>query len=558
MQCTESCMALALRSSSEMYSYIEIGVAAFAPGFICSLSIFLCLDAIKLGHVWKTEIFFYVVLAILMLLFSRAVFSKYEYHSSVFGFVAGGIFALLWLRCGVRYWDRWISMASKKSLIQPDKISDIRSLHKESRSKVSDYSPWDYFKKGAHFMGLDEESRPYYINELPHAFYGGTTGSGKGNALQAHAAQSVLNDEALIYFDPKDDKYGPHALYEACKKYNKNYQYINVGSNQPAQFNLMAGMSERDLVQIFQSGFDLTNKGTDADHHRGNDRKAARYLAGLISSEKLTLAEAFQKVSSDDFFLEKASGFLEKLESIAGLAAINAKSSEQILDVFVREGGAIYVQSGLDEDAEKIAQRMILIRVIQIASSRSRLNLTPRTVCVIADEVRFQISRPLLNLLSAGRDKGLRAILAFQSMVDLRAGEIDMSPDVVEGIVLENTPIKHIYRLEDPRTAQWLAEKSGQVLVRQESYETRKNLLMVERLTNSVIREERVYLLDPNVTLSLAPGWGVFLNKGRIKCLFVSKLPCALCSEAISIKSCLVVPYSKNDDSEDYFSMENI
>lgn len=530
----------------------------YSQAFLLGLSVTLCgllfLDGMKLGHIWRSELFLYSGMAAAGYYWLNISGLPNVQTGFVLGCFSGGLTGALWLRSGVLRWDKWLHALSSKSLVNPDKHSDIRRLLADDKLTDLEYDPWPFFKKGQHFMGLDEQRKPFYLDQLPHGFYGGTTGSGKGNALQSHAAQSVMNDEALIYLDPKDDKFAPHALLAACQKYNRSYRYINVGSNQPAQINVVAGASQRELVQLLQTGFVLTDKNTDADHHRGNDRKAARIVAALICQHKLTLAEAFERVREDSFFQQKASGLLEKLEAVAELAAINAKTDESVLGDLVRDGGAIYVQSGIDEEVERVAQRLILIRVIQIASSRDRLRTVPRIVCVIADEVRFQMSRPLLNVLSAGRDKSIRALLAFQSMVDLRAAECDIKPDVIEGIVLENTPVKHIYRIENPRTAEWLAEKSGQMLVSVDSFETAKNLLMAERLTKSIVREERAFLLDPNVTLTLPTGWGTLLHKGYVNRLQICSLPCKVCDEAITVTA-HATPIA--DTSSSFFSMES-
>lgn len=536
---------------------ITFSFEALALGLSASLLGLLLMDSIKLNHIWRSELFLYALLAILFCYFVFSDAWPNARDSVVLGALFGAASGVLWLRQGVLYWDKWIHSISAKSKLNPNKHSDIQNLQRGMKLPEHQYDPWSYFRSGSFFMGIDEQARPFYLSQLPHAFYGGTTGSGKGNALQSLAAQSIMNDEATVYFDPKNDKYGPHALYEACMRFNRSYRYVNLGSDQPAQINILAGASQRELVQLLQSGFMLVNKNTDGDHHRGNDRKAARHTAQLIYDNNLTLAAAFEAVRNDEFFTQKASGFLEKLESLAQLSAINSSTTDEVLCDFVHQGGALYIQSGMDEEVERIAQRLILIRISQIASARDRLNEKPRVVCIIADEVRFQMSRTLLNILSAGRDKALRAILAFQSMVDLQAAESDVAPNVIEGIVLENTSLKHIYRLEDPSTAMWLAEKSGQVLVRVESFETVKNLLLAERLAKSTMREERAFLLDSNETLTLPTGWGAMLHEGQVRRLLIRSLPCQLNQLAVTVSPNSSQPVNASANMlESFFSLE--
>jgi hypothetical protein len=178
---------------------------------------------------------------------------------------------------------------------------------------------------------------------------------------------------------------------------------------------------------------------------------------------------------------------------------------------------------------------MLFVRVQQLATARDRMGEALRTVCVIADEAKYHVSRPILQGLGASRDKGMRVILAMQSFLDLRDGPADMNPDAVLGAVIANTPVKLVYRLEDPDTAEWFARKGGTVRVREETQPLSRNGLLTEtRGSERSLRETEHYLMDPNRLLHLPPGWAVLYGLALAQTCYVSPYRVAKCREAIT------------------------
>lgn len=174
------------------------------------------------------------------------------------------------------------------------------------------------------------------------------------------------------------------------------------------------------------------------------------------------------------------------------------------------------------------------MRIIQLASRRDRLAGPLRQVNIIADELRFQISGPVLTALSTARDKGVRLLLACQSVSDLRASENSMDKEALAGIVVENTPIKLVYRVEDPVTAELMAKKTGAVRVMEELRETQLNLALTETMTSRSLRETTADRVDQNTFLSLPAGVGVFMFGGDVRLLHITPLiveknPAATC-----------------------------
>jgi hypothetical protein len=347
--------------------------------------------------------------------------------------------------------------------------------------------------------------------------------AGKGRKLQDLAAQSILNGEALFYLDPKDDEWGPHALFAACQEHGAAYHYLRLLPESAIQINLLEGAKAWEIEELFQAALGLADVGAGSDFYRVKDRHAAHEAAAIAASEQLTIDQVYQRMAADEYWQEESPGFLGKLGELAQVDAINAKHGAFSINDVVASGGGVYVVGSMTLQAVKRAQQMIFVRVQQIVTARDRMKGKQRTVCVIADEAKYHISRPVLQGLGASRDKGMRVVLAFQSFTDLKDCPDDLNPDMVVGAIVENTPCKLIYRLEDPDTADWLARKSGVVLVDDQARTLEKNIALAETaLAERTIRQGEHFLFDTNKLMNLPAGWSVLFGQGVAQACYVS------------------------------------
>ncbi|WP_176713326.1 TraM recognition domain-containing protein, partial [Aliivibrio fischeri] len=151
-----------------------------------------------------------------------------------------------------------------------------------------------------------------------------------------------------------------------------------------------------------------------------------------------------------------------------------------------------------------IAQRMILIRLFQLAEERDRVKSKPRPIAIFLDELKYHLSKAALEGLGAARDKGVHIIMAHQSIADLKDCPADLNGDAVVGAVVENTKFKLVYKLQDPETAEWVSKMSGTILVDDETRQIERTTVLTETLSDdrSVRLAER-YLVDTNMLQSL-------------------------------------------------------
>jgi hypothetical protein len=427
----------------------------------------------------------------------------------------------------------------KKSSLERNVRTDVRNV-KSLLPSTEKYKPEDYIEldKGV-FIGLDEHHQPIYIPvanwQKQHAAIIGTTGAGKGVATGLLLTQSIMAGEGVFVLDPKDDEWAPHLFRKACEDAGKPFALINL--NKPEyQLNLISGMTADQLEELFIAGFSLAEKGEAADFYRIDDRRAARAAAQLITDNPTATIRDLFNSDYVQSLSETIKGFFGKIEELALLNAINAVDGFDLKKIF-DEGGCCYVIGSLRNSKVIMTQRMILVRLLQLAETRDRVNSTPRPIAIFLDELKYHLSRPALEGLGAARDKGVHIIMAFQAIDDLRDCPADLNGDAVVGAVVENAKFKLVYRLMNPETAEWVARMSGTILVDDESRTAKTNAFLTEKIDDKrTIRQADRFYIDENMLLNL-PDFVSYI-------FTTSHLPRAALISPIKVKKQALVIYS--------------
>ncbi|CAI2027869.1 type IV secretory system conjugative DNA transfer family protein [Serratia liquefaciens] len=396
----------------------------------------------------------------------------------------------------------------KKTSLERNTRTDVREI-KALLPTTEKYDPEQFIdlKKGV-FIGLNENRDPQYIPlsdwQKQHADVIGTTGAGKGVATGLLIYQSILADEGVFEMDPKNDEWAPHLIRKACEDAGKPFYLIDL--NKPEyQLNLIDGITAEHLEELFIAGFSLAEKGEAADFYRIDDRRAARATAQLINENPTaTIRDLF----NSDFvqsIAETIKGFFGKIEELALLNSINAPDGLALKKIF-DDGGCCYIIGSMRNSKVIATQRMILVRLMQLAELRDRINTTPRPIAIHLAELKYHLSRPALEGLGAARDKGVHIIMDHQSVADLRDCPADLNGDAVVGAVVENAKFKLVYKLQDPDTALWVAKMSGTILVDDESRKAKTNRVLTEVIDDErTIRQAERFYIDSNMLLNLPP-----------------------------------------------------
>ncbi|NNM53017.1 MAG: type IV secretory system conjugative DNA transfer family protein, partial [Pseudomonadales bacterium] len=331
-------------------------------------------------------------------------------------------------------------------------------------------------------------------------------GSGKSAFMGVLAAQCLNQGEAVAYFDPKHDVWAASVLKTAAEQAGCPFHILDLRPEAPPHFNLLAGVSPHELEELLIAGLELYDLGNEADHYRLADRQAAYRVASTLRSDD-TLNTLYAREGQR--LQRQAPGFSGKLKELARLPAAQAQTGLSLQSWF-EQGGGLYILGSTRHDAVKRLQRMILLRLLQLAERRKPDQ--KRTMALLLDEFKYHLCRSSLDALGTVRDKGVHMVLAHQSLGDLASGPMNMDAQAVAANVAENCTLKMIYRLQDPDTAHWMSRRSGQQRIYENSWTYRPHDL----LDRVALREATGPYIDENTLLSLP--WGSAM-------LFGSKLP---------------------------------
>lgn len=420
--------------------------------------------------------------------------------------VAGFIVHILLRRLISPELDKAKRSLVKKTSMERDARTDVRKV-KSLLPETAEYDPMDYIDldKGI-FIGLSKERIPQYIPlkewQTQHADIIGTTGAGKGVASGILLYQSILADEGVFVLDPKNDEWAPHLYKKACIDAGKPFVLIDLNKSE-YQLNLIDGISSEHLEELFVAGFSLAEKGEAADFYRIDDRKAARTAAQFVNKNP---GVTIRDIYNGDYVQgigETIKAFHGKTEELAMLNSINAPGGFSLKEIFDK-GGCCYIIGSMRNSKIITAQRMILVRLFQLAELRDRVAGDVRPIAIFKDEVKYHLSKPALEGLGAARDKGVHIIMAHQSVADLRDCPADLNGDAVVGAVVENCKFKLVYKLQDPDTAEWVARMSGTILVDDESRKVTTTSVLTEKIDNErTIRQAESYYIDSNMLQNL-------------------------------------------------------
>ncbi|ADL55549.1 type IV secretory system conjugative DNA transfer family protein [Gallionella capsiferriformans] len=470
--------------------------------------------------------------------------SFYDLACFIGPLLIGVLTAIFMLRSGVQMLEKAKSNLTKSSELERNTKTDVRDLSKSIPAKAVKFDPLSFIlKKGdGVFLGLDEKSQPVNIEfgggtSAPHVQVIGTTGAGKGVSIGLMASQFLELGEAVFFCDPKNDEWAPSVLYAAAQRTGKPYYFIDLNRPAGPQFNIFEGATEVEAFELFQAGFNLVERGDASDFYGIADRREAGVVARLMSRDNVTIAEAY--AAQQDVILQSgAEKFYGRLREMAETPSINAKSDGIDLAKVIEEGGCVYIVGSMRSDIVKTAQRMLLVRLIQLAERRDRMRAGElRKICIVLDEVKYHLSRPALEGLGAARDKGVHFILAHQSLGDLKDCTKDLNPDAVVDAVVENCRLKLCYRVQSPVTAQWLASMSGKVQVDDEARTVKRNAVLSETVHDQrTIRQTETYFVDENMLLNLPPQVAVLYGAGLPKFVSIQPLKVLKSPEAIKIK----------------------
>lgn len=499
----------------------------FFLGIPCGIAFILMMNSKKeereVSYQFWATVFVSCIVAFSIWFMSRVIGKDTNDLHAVFFLIftiIGALVAFNFLRKAPEISEKISIDYTKKTISERNRKTDVREIEKYLPKIEKSYKPELYFKNNV-FIGIDEEGKKVEIDRkkfkmMPHIQVVGTTGAGKGIVMGLLGAQWIRDGEAVFFLDPKDDEWAPHLYAEASFEAGKKHYFINLRAKVP-QFSILEGADSDDIEELFIAGFGLNDIGKGSDFFSLADRQYAGIIARAIAAENITAAQAYAKYA--ELLEKKAPKFGGKLRELGEVIAANAITGNGVdFRDIIENGGSCYIIGHMRLERIVRLQKMVLIRLMQIAEKRDRINSILRPVAIILDEVKYHLSKCAMEALGAARDKGVHVVLAHQSLSDLQDVGGDLNPDAVVGAVVENCKIKIAYRVMSPDTAEWLARMSGTILVDDEVRTVEKNIALAEKVKSErSIRQAERYLIDENMMMNLPDNVAVVFGLGLAK-----------------------------------------
>jgi hypothetical protein len=358
-----------------------------------------------------------------------------------------------------RYVNPYISnlMRKLRNEVVEDKLSDIRS--EADKYKAKDFDPQKHYKPDQVFVGLDAESKPIYIPLSTwletNAQVIGPTRYGKGVLLGNLIDQSIRRGDTVFYLDPKEDKFLPKIMQQACEDTGRKFYYLTLHDDGIGKWAPFAGGTERDGLARVEAAFGLQLTGDPGtDFYKSQERK---------------LLETFFKKSRN---IEGLRNLMENTDALRINAELERWS--QITSLCPNSGGGFSIEKALTENAVVYVQGSLTDSVIKSATKIFILELlqeikrlhNSRTAHVTAaiDEVSFLVFKELAQALATLVGFRSNFVLAYQSQNDLLALEDQtVNSKYIYQSINVNSQIKMVYGGADADTAEWASTLSGTI-----------------------------------------------------------------------------------------------
>lgn len=319
--------------------------------------------------------------------------------------------------------------------------------------KVYQFNPEQHIdiNKGL-FIGVDTKKRSIYVPwrkvDETHMQVMGSTGAGKGISLSLMGRQFISKGKSLVFFDPKGDTNAKSILVEAAKKEGREFVFLDLNRPIP-QINPFANTTPEESADLLIAAFELRSQGSDGDYYKGREEDCCYILSDQGAHSLPTI---IQKAHQDPVTQEEEN-FLRKLRKLERSKVFMTEAGPD-LEQAIKSGAVLYIQCSAGSEAVTMAQKLLLLRIMQIIKAR---NDKKRSVAIVLDEFKYMLSPAALTTLSLMRSSNCHCLLAFQAIGDLLDNPM-LNAESAKSAVLTNTALKLIFRIPEISYAEELSK----------------------------------------------------------------------------------------------------
>ncbi|MFA2965235.1 TraM recognition domain-containing protein [Acinetobacter pittii] len=343
--------------------------------------------------------------------------------------------------------------------IRVNQTEDIQTDIRDEAEKIKakDFLPTKYYKENEIFLGLDSEEKPLYVpvstwREVNMQVIGATR-YGKGVLFGTLMEQSILNGDSVVYIDPKDDKFAPHVMYQACQKAGRKFIYLSLNDDEAGSWLPFAGGSYTDAFARIETAFGLKLTGEAGDFYKSQEIKLLEHAFKKTRDVK----KLFDQLDGTDAL--RVSAELQKWKSINSFVEKKNRKAFDI-DRAIEENAVVYVKGSLSSEVIRVATKLFIIELVQAAKRLYKNRTSHLTVYV--DEVSFLASQELARAMATMLGFNVNFALAYQSPDDI----VNTDDKTIDGKAISqsiniNSQLKAIYGGKNFEVAEWIADLTG-------------------------------------------------------------------------------------------------
>lgn len=311
--------------------------------------------------------------------------------------------------------------------------------------------------------------RPYFLHEkdrIYHQITFGVTGSGKTvSALYPQIKHDIRTGKFTVILEPKGDSSFRDYVYSCCKRYNRKFKYISIGSSKISSDYNPFGFGDANAVK------DKIMSSTDWSEQFYKKVADAALQKALVNISAEMATDTQSRKGFNGFHLENIIGLLPDIENLSGLRAFLEslkyssfsamfKGTAPTLFDFFNDNVVLFVSldSLMYPEVSSSLGRIILQDIStlngHIIATIPESKRPP--ISLYVDEMATFYSNNFLPFLSQTRSGNIRVTMACQSPADFSIHE-----QGVLARISDNTSTKIIMASSDPDSAEYLSRLVG-------------------------------------------------------------------------------------------------
>jgi hypothetical protein len=375
-----------------------------------------------------------------------------------------------------------------------------------------------------------------------HTFVIGTTGSGKSANLLQHIENGIKKNQPVVIINGKADneQFGIKQITnKLCEKYRYNFLLMDQNTSKITLDNKPLNLAYSPFMSANETTIKdilLSMSIWSEDYYKSLVAEYWQEMAGVIIKGGLTptfelltelsnpaeLNELVKSTRLKDKLSDQDKKQLKKIttgeyakHTLSASSRFTTIARGVNKNLFIGEKYFNFTQLIKNNKRTVILVELDFFNYDDTAETLGRLAIADIKLLVnnlqsdngalfVFDEISVYMSEKFIPLLNQTRSKGIKCILATQSLAD-----IDRIKETLTKQIIDNVNAGIIFRINEPTAAEYLANILGTREVVEQTQRTQNN----QNTGESSNRNVEKYYIHPNIIKTLSVNTGIYYNK---------------------------------------------